>query len=119
MQMQTIDVPSGLSPKEAKKFVSAKKREFKAKARAKEIAENGMGMAIGAAAAYGYGVIEDKLPNGGMIPGTNIGFDLAGGLALGVGGLLTKGRMSMAMMFAGMGLLFPVLRDYGKAATFF
>lgn len=118
-QMATIDVPAGLSPKEEKKYIAREKRALKMKARAKETAENLMGVGIAAGVAYGYGVLEDKLPNGGKIPGTTIGFDLAGGILLTGAGAVMSGKMSSAMMYAGLGMLLPVLRDYGKAATFF
>lgn len=118
-QMATIDVPSGLSPKEQKKWIAREKRQIKMKARAKEIGANAMGCGIAAASAYGYGVIKDKLPNEGMIPGTNFGFDLGLGLAATIGGAVTSGKMSSAAMFAGLGMLLPALREYGEAATFF
>ena len=119
MQIKTIDVPRGMSPKEAKAFVSSKKKELRVKQRAKVMAENLMGVGIAAATSYGYGVIEDKLPNDGKIPGTEIGFDLAGGIALTGAGAVMEGKMSSAMMFAGLGMLLPVLREYGRATNFF
>lgn len=118
-QMATIDVPANLSPKDQKKWIAREKRSIKMKARAKEIGENLMGVGIASASAYGYGVVKDKLPNGGMIPGTEIGFDLALGVAGTLGGAVTTGKMSTAAMFAGLGMLLPALREYGEAATFF
>jgi len=120
MQTLSIDLPPGISPesKAGKKLIAKEKRLAKAKFRAKEVAENLMGTAIAAGVSYGYGALEDKLPNGGKIPGTEIGFDLAGGIVMTGAGAVMNSKMASPMMFAGLGLLLPVLRDYGKAATF-
>jgi len=117
--VKSIEVPRNLPPAEQKKFISRAKRDMRIKARAKQTAENLMGVGIAAVSSYGYGVIEDKLPNEGKIPGTEIGFDLAGGIALTGAGAIMDSKMSSAMMFAGLGMLLPVLREYGRAATFF
>jgi len=120
MQTLSIDLPPGISPdsKAGKKLIAKEKRLAKAKFRAKEVAENLMGAAIASGVSYGYGALEDKLPNGGKIPGTEIGFDLAGGIVMTGAGAVMNSKMASPMMFAGLGLLLPVLRDYGKAATF-
>jgi len=120
VQALSIDLPPGMSPdsKAGKKYIAKEKRALKAKARTKEVAENLMGAAIASGVSYGYGAFEDKLPNGGKIPGTEIGFDLAGGIVLTGAGAVMESKMASPMMFAGLGLLLPVLRDYGKAATF-
>jgi len=120
VQALSIDLPPGISPdsKAGKKIIAKEKRALKARARVKETAENLMGAAIASGVSYGYGALEDKMPNNGKIPGTEIGFDLAGGIVLTGAGAVMNSKMASPMMFAGLGLLLPVLRDYGKAATF-
>lgn len=116
--MKKIAIPGSRTELE-KKYISSQTKLMRAAAEAKRISSNMLEAAVGAGTAYLYGVVEDKLPYEGKIPGTDIGFDLAGGLALTVGGAVAKGKMSGAAMAAGMGLLFPALREYGRAATFF
>lgn len=120
VQTLSIDLPPNISPdsKAGKKIIAKEKRFAKAKMRAKEVGENLMGVGIAAGVAYGYGALEDKMPNGGKIPGTEIGFDLAGGIVLTGAGAVLNSKMASAMMFAGLGLMLPVVREYGRAATF-
>lgn len=116
-----VDLPPGVTPqsKAGKKIIANAKREAKMKARREMLMENATGVAISAGSAYAYGVIEDKLPYDGKVPGTEIGMDLAGGVVMTIAGLATNNRASMPMMYAGLGLALPALRDFGRAATFF
>ena len=85
----------------------------------KDRIENATGLAIAFGASYVYGVVEDKLPGNGKIPGTEIGFDLAGGMAMAFAGAFMRSKAAMPLMFAGIGLASPALREYGRQAEFF
>jgi hypothetical protein len=116
--MKKIAIPKNRADME-KKYVQSQARLMRAAAETKRIGENLVEVAVGAGTAYLYGVIEDKLPYEGKIPGTEMGFDLAGGAALCAAGAVMKGKMAGAVQAMGCGLLFPALREYGRAATFF
>jgi|GEM_PF-4455732 len=116
--MKKIAIPGSRNELE-KKYIASQTKLMRAASEAKRIGENMVEVAVAGGTAYLYGVVEDKLPYEGKIPGTEIGFDLAGGLALTVGGAVMKGKMSGAVQAVGMGLLLPALREYGRAATFF
>jgi len=95
------------------------KRAKKVAEENKDRIENATGLAIAFGASYVYGVVEDKLPGNGKIPGTEIGFDLAGGMAMAFAGAFMRSKASMPLMFAGIGLAAPALREYGRQAEFF
>ena len=97
------------------------KRAKKVAEENKDRIENATGLAIAFGSSYVYGVVEDKLKNAGLdkIPGTEIGFDLAGGMAMAFAGAFMRSKASMPLMFAGIGLAAPALREYGRQAEFF
>ncbi len=97
------------------------KRAAKIAEENKDRIENATGLAIAFGSSYVYGVVEDKLKNAGIdkIPGTEIGVDLAGGMAMAFAGAFMRSKASMPLMFAGIGLAAPALREYGRQAEFF
>lgn len=80
----------------------------------KEMAERGMSVAIQGGTAIGSGILFQKFSDLKKIPGTEIDMQLALGVPLVIGGLVSKGRYAGAMMDVGMGLLLPWLYEKGE-----
>lgn len=116
---QAIDIPAGMPPKARQKYINAVKKVKNLAEENKDRIENATGLAIAFGASYAYGVVKDKLPGGGKIPGTDIGMDLAGGLAMAMAGAFMRSKAAMPLMFAGIGLASPAIREYGEQAEFF
>ena len=121
MQIMKRRIPSFINPdsRSGQAYLKLYDKTQVAIAENKDRIENVTGVAIALGTAYAYGVVRDKLPNEGNIPGTNIGMDLAGGLGLAFTGAVMRSKVSMPLMFAGLGLAIPAIREYGEQATFF
>jgi len=119
MSTTSIDIPAGMPPKAKAKYINAVRKVKNLAEENKDRIENATGLAIAFGASYAYGVVRKQLPNGGNIPGTDIGMDLAGGLALAMAGAFMRSKAAMPMMFAGIGLAAPAIREYGEQAEFF
>jgi len=120
-QAVKMRVPSFINTESrtGKAYVAMMTKLATAAAENKDRIENVTGVWIALGTAYAYGVVKDKLPNGGNVPGTEIGMDLLGGLGLAFTGAVMRSKVSMPMMFAGLGLAIPAIREYGEQAEFF
>jgi len=119
--IQKIRVPAGINPdtRAGQAYIKLATKTAAAVAENKDRIENVTGVGIALGTAYAYGVVKDKLPNGGNVPGTEIGMDLLGGLGLAFTGAVMRSKVSMPLMFAGLGLAIPPIREYGEQAEFF